>query len=81
MHKNPTGQAQRRAILSICHDQNWFRFEDFVTGRMMIDFTRLNHWLCTKGAVKKNLDDLDQAELNKVVTQFRQMQKKSLKPQ
>ena len=55
-----------------------FRYYDIMKGREMIDFTRLNEWLERKGTVKKKLDEMTNAELNKTVTQFKKIQASDL---
>lgn len=69
------GQRQRRKIISICHDIRWFER----AGTTSINIAALDAWLLEKGAVKKKLNELSVRELNKVVTQFENIQKKSYK--
>lgn len=72
--KPKPGQAQRRKIISICHDMRWF---ENATGKVNIH--ALNAWLLEKGVVKKELNNLSVAELNKTVTQFESIQRKAYK--
>ncbi len=70
------GQKQRSKILSICHELGWFDKFSPEKGKIMVDIEKLNDWLKEKGAVKKDLNSLTIQDLNKVVTQFKNIRKK-----
>lgn len=71
------GQAQRRKILSTCYDMNLFLKVDMVKRKMVVDRPALDNFLMASTAPKKRLNKMSEAELNLVVTQFKQMNKKA----
>jgi hypothetical protein len=58
-------EKQRRKILSLAHEMKWH-----LPGTRKVDIERVNHWLMTRTAFKKPLNDLLYNELPVVVTAF-----------
>lgn len=58
-------EKQRRKILSLAHEMKWH-----LPGTRKVDMDRVNHWLLTRTAFKKPLNDLLYNELPVVVTAF-----------
>jgi hypothetical protein len=65
-------QKMRRTILSCCYTMHW-------TDNDGVDYIALDKFLLEKGVVKKRLNELTHDELVKVVTQFKEMDKKEYK--
>ena len=67
-------EKQRRKILSLAHEMKWH-----LPGTRKVDMERVNHWLLTRTAFKKPLNDLLYTELPVVVTAFNNVYESYLK--
>ena len=72
---NQAAQNMRAKLLSMAHEVRW---EDPATGK--VDMARVNAWCQKTGGGHKELNAYSEAELNKLVSQFRIFRDNFLKP-
>lgn len=63
---NTTANKMRRKILSMCHEMNWKE-------NGMLDWKKINAWLLKYGYLHKSMNDYNEQELPKLVTQFEKL--------